>query len=159
MAHLLYRMQNGEMPESLHPKLWWILIGTNDLGRGCSGDTIVAGNIRIVQEIRNRHESHNHEIVAPIIINSILPRGSRNLLSDDNAAWRILRDVNQILECYAKITPDVFFVNATDLFSEKRDDGVYASRAYFEGDHLHPNVDGCRAWEEFMVEKVHSFLD
>ena len=120
-------MQNGEMPEWLHPKLWWILIGTNDLGVGCSGDTIVAGNIRLIEEIRHRHETHNHTLDAPIVINSLLPRGSKDLLADHNPVWDILHDANQRLACYASITPDVHFVNATDLFTEERDGGVFVT--------------------------------
>jgi hypothetical protein len=159
IAHLLYRMQNGEMPESLHPKLWWQLIGTNDLALGCSGDVVVAGNIRITEEIRQRHESHGgHDTDAPIIINSILPRGSKNLVSGKNPQWNIVQDVNQRLECYARITPDVYFANATEVFSEKRNGGIFAKSDYFERDLLHPNVQACRAWEEFIVQKVLSYL-
>ena len=125
---------------------------------GCSGDVIVAGNIRIVEEIRHRHESHNHETNAPIVINSILPKGSKNLVVN-NPAWKTIQEVNQRLACYAAVTEDVYFANATDLFSETRDDGgIYAKKDYFEYDYLHPNAEGNRAWEEFIVKKVLTFL-
>lgn len=158
IANLLYRMQNGEMPESLHPKLWWILIGTNDLLAGCSADTIIAGNIRIVQEIRARHDSHNHNALTPIVINSILPRGSTELV-ESNTAWAILKDVNRRLECYAAITPEVFFVNATDLFVEKREGGVFLRDGYFKRDYLHPSVEGYRKWEQLIIEKYFSITE
>ena len=70
------------MPEELHPNVWWILIGTNDIYFGCSVDTIVAGNIQIVQEIRRNQ--NGHQTLTPVVINSILPSGKGNLHSSES---------------------------------------------------------------------------
>ena len=187
MAHLLYRLQNGEMPDTLNPKAWWILIGTNDLGLGCSVETIVAGNLRIVQEIRERHHyQEGHTTVAPIVMNSILPRGRSALVAgneesgqadnentnenDSNnndtskggpqhilisSPWPSLQQVNQQLECYASITPGVYFANVTDTFSVVKNNGnVYINEDLFKGDYLHPNAKGYQAWLQILVQRV-----
>lgn len=167
IAHLLYRMQNGELPEFMHPQVWWILIGTNDMAAGCSGDVIVAGVIRIIQEIR-QHLHHHHARRgetgkhAPIVINSILPRSPRNLLGDNNnnPHWKISKDVNLRLSCYAAVSTDIYFANATDIFVQEETkestgrDGIFINPGLFEKDSLHPSVEGSRLWEEFIVEKT-----
>ena len=64
---MLYRLQNGELPDTLNPKVFWILIGTNDLGAyQCSAEAVAAGNIRIVQELQAKRPR------AKIVLNSIL---------------------------------------------------------------------------------------
>ena len=158
-------MQHGELPEFLHPQVWWILIGTNDLTVGCSGDVIVAGMIRLIQEIKqhlHRHHARRGETGkhAPIVINSILPRSPRNLLPDDNKHWKVSKDINLRLSCYASITPDIYFANATDLFVQEETedstgrDGIFINPDLFEKDNVHPSVEGSRLWEEFIVTKV-----
>lgn len=155
MAHLLYRLQNGEMPSTLHPKVWWVLIGTNDHGMGCSVDTIVAGNLRIIQEIHDRHYANNqqHPSLTPIVINSLLPHGREELLSKDSP-WGSLQKINQQLECYAALKPDVYFVNATDALVEYGSTGVYVNNDLFMPDHFHPSAAGSRKWLELIVETV-----
>jgi len=163
MAHLLYRLEHGEMPETLHPKVWWLLIGTNDLGMGCSVDTIVAGNIRIVQEIHSRstislrkaNDHHQQQSPTSIVINSILPRGSQEL-SLKESPWPTLQKVNQKLQCYAELNPHVHFVNVTQAFVAEMDDkkGLYVNEEMFEPDHVHPSPQGTKAWLELVVENV-----
>jgi hypothetical protein len=31
--NVLWRLIHGEMPDYFHPKIWWISLGNNDLGR------------------------------------------------------------------------------------------------------------------------------
>eukprot|EP00980_Cylindrotheca_fusiformis_P026147 scaffold15472_cov117-Cylindrotheca_fusiformis.AAC.11 len=59
---------NGEMPSGFNPKIWWLEIGMNDIGRTqCSEEVVLLGVLRIVEEILNTKED------AHIVINSLLP--------------------------------------------------------------------------------------
>lgn len=159
--NLLYRLQNGEMPEGLNPKVWWILIGTNNLSDFCRADSIAAGNIRIVEEIRRKHPS------APIVINSLLPRARAELLRR-NPFWDVLRTVNKRLECYAQTQENVVFFNATEIFiykdEFKTDDddvgtvGEYYVNETLMNDSLHPSGEGSMLWGQAIVKEVEALI-
>mmetsp|Transcript_32875 Transcript_32875/g.67526 ORF Transcript_32875/g.67526 Transcript_32875/m.67526 type:complete len:392 (+) Transcript_32875:138-1313(+) len=56
------------MPYDFNPKVWWLLLGMNDLTRmQCSEEIVVLGILRVVEEIRLRKPD------AKIVINSLLP--------------------------------------------------------------------------------------
>ena len=59
---------NGEMPDAFNPKIWWLQLGLNDLGRmQCSEEIVVLGILRIVEEILFKKPN------AKIVINSLMP--------------------------------------------------------------------------------------
>jgi len=65
---VLWRILNGEMPDEFNPKIWWLELGLNDLGRAqCSEEVVVIGVLRIVEEIRKLKPD------AKIVINSLFP--------------------------------------------------------------------------------------
>jgi lysophospholipase L1-like esterase len=149
----LFRLKNGELPSSLQPKIFWILIGTNDASMGCSADVIVAGNIHILQHLQQHSTSK-----IPIVINSLLPRGSQPL-SPRRPLWRIIHTANQQLACYAAQTPLVHFANITDRLIESHSDGtVVVHPDMFIKDKLHPSPNGSLVWEEFIVDLALSLL-
>jgi len=56
------------MPSEFNPKIWWLELGMNDLGRTrCSEEVIILGVLRVVEEIVNKKPNAN------IVINSLLP--------------------------------------------------------------------------------------
>ena len=75
--HLLWRLKHGEM--SFNPKVWWILIGVNDLvSGGCSPEVVLLGILRIVEEIQYNKPD------ATIVINGILPTAFPAVKLDKN---------------------------------------------------------------------------
>merc|ERR1712183_869071 len=67
-SNVLWRIQNGEMPDYLNPSVWWLVLGTNDLAMGqCSEEIVLLGILRVVEEITEMHPN------AKIVISSILP--------------------------------------------------------------------------------------
>lgn len=67
-SNVLWRIQNGEMPDYLNPSVWWLVVGTNDLAMGqCSEEIVLLGILRVVEEITEMHP------LAKIVISSILP--------------------------------------------------------------------------------------
>jgi hypothetical protein len=66
--NVLWRLLHGEMPDGFNPKIWWVHVGMNDLGRQqCSEEVVVIGVLRIVEEILNKRPK------ARVVINSLLP--------------------------------------------------------------------------------------
>mmetsp|Transcript_12256 Transcript_12256/g.19338 ORF Transcript_12256/g.19338 Transcript_12256/m.19338 type:complete len:471 (+) Transcript_12256:163-1575(+) len=64
---ILWRLMNGEMPATFDPKIWWIEVGMNDLGRAqCSEEVVVLGVLRVVEELLKKPN-------AKIVINSLFP--------------------------------------------------------------------------------------
>lgn len=151
---VLYRLENGFLNNSfLQPKVWWILIGTNDLAFGdwCAVDAVVAGNIRIAQVIL---QARPHSTV---VINSIFPLGNSQGLRD----WYGYYDqVNHRLECFAASTDRVEFFNGTSLFLN-HETATVANTATSPSvnesllpDGGHPNGDASRIWGAAIIEKV-----
>jgi len=66
--NVLFRLLHGEMPDDFNPKIWWITLGMNELGRmKCSEEVVVLGILRVVEEIMERKPN------ARIVINSLFP--------------------------------------------------------------------------------------
>lgn len=139
MSNLLWRIQNGEMPDSLHAKVWWILIGTNDLVRGeCSEEAIILGILRLAEEIAVKRPG---EVV---VIQGLLPRtphadgsltGSGGLSrakkvmhttshhsnkhyfkSDDYPLWPSIQLINSELENFCSKHEHMVYFDAASLF-------------------------------------------
>jgi lysophospholipase L1-like esterase len=65
--NVLFRLMHGEVAEKLHPKVYWLSVGMNDLSRmQCSEEVTVLGILRVVEELLLRTDSH-------VVINSVLP--------------------------------------------------------------------------------------
>jgi lysophospholipase L1-like esterase len=137
IANLLWRLQNGEMPSTLQPKVWWILVGSNDLVRGqCSEEAIILGILRLADEIA---------LVRPgsvIVIQGLLPRtphadgtlgivsntGRRRspfhsshslkeyVKSDEYPLWPFIEVINQELERFCAKHDHLVYFDADAIF-------------------------------------------
>jgi lysophospholipase L1-like esterase len=148
MVSLLYRIMNGEIPETLQAKVFWVLIGTNDLGKvvKCSPEATVAGTIRIIQELKKlRPES-------TVVVNSILPTSPTGTLRGKILWEERIQKVNRRMECYSHITEGVEFFDATDIFTNK--DGTSVNYTLMMKDLLHPSWVGYDMWGEQIAKRV-----
>lgn len=69
--NVLWRLLHGEMHKDLNPKVWWLVLGTNDLAVGqCSEEIVLLGVLRVIEEIVSKKPN------AHIVVNSILPMTS-----------------------------------------------------------------------------------
>ena len=144
-SNLLWRIQNGEIGQSFgtsttsvddeeeeeeedgeeeaaptttsSPPIFWVLIGTNDLGNlGCSGDMVLLGVVRIVEEIRLQQPT------ATVVINGLLPRTSDHgglLLQNRGkkpALWPIIQSINTELKRYATQRDQVEYFESNAFF-------------------------------------------
>lgn len=167
IKHLLWRMEHGEIPEALHSKVYWLLIGTNNLSNPkCSAEVVVAGIIKCVEMLISKKPD------SIIVLNSILPRTHRGdflLLSPSNTKtntnnndqknrpgdepfdlWPVINTINQELESFAAKHDYTKFFNATDVFLKTSDGVIYVDKELMP-DRLHPSSAGHDVWGNKMI--------
>ncbi|EJK47041.1 hypothetical protein THAOC_34265 [Thalassiosira oceanica] len=183
---VLWRLMNGEMPDGLDPKVWWIGIGINDLTiKGCSEEIVLLGILRVVEEIQNRHPDD------VVVINSILPiqRNEEGLLEHvgkhhedialkkkekdmaDNEMsskrlhidlWPSIVAINEELSKFASKHHGVKFFDADSVFIEERTDEKGVMGKYLKmdlmRDPVHPNLQGHKRWNNAIKKKLASIL-
>lgn len=67
--NLLWRLENGELPNVLQPHVFVLLIGTNDLSKDwCSAENVVVGIVRIVELLLEERPT------ATVLLHGLLPR-------------------------------------------------------------------------------------
>jgi lysophospholipase L1-like esterase len=150
-AQLLYRLENGEVAPltstQKHPKVAWVLIGTNDfLWSSCREEEIVAGNVRVAQTLLRIFPR------CTVVLQSLLPV-SRSIGGDDLPAKQsreAYRTINRRLDCYAQSTPRVQFANVTGLFLTSRGE---INRTMLP-DGIHPGGVAAQEWGAAIVEHV-----
>ena len=178
---------NGEMPDGLDPKVWWVGIGINDLTvKGCSEEIVLLGILRVVEEIQNRHPDD------VVVINSILPiqRNEAGLLEhvgkhhEDIALkkkekdmadgemnskrlhidlWPSIVAINEELSKFASKHHGVKFFDADSVFIEERADergvmGKYLNMDLMH-DPVHPNLVGHKRWNNAIKKKLAAVLN
>jgi beta-glucosidase len=166
--NLLWRIQNGEVPDSLHPSVWWLLIGTNDFQRNdphCSPEVVVLGVKRVIEELRRLRPG------STIVLNSLLPRSD----SDDGTlvdaehpkhltVWQGILEVNKELRDYCQIFRNLYYFDATSIFIRQKNNTAKGINAEFIPnelmyDYLHPTAEGYRLWGEKIVSTLHELMD
>lgn len=176
-TNLLYRIQNGEIPKSLNPKVWWLLIGTNDLGqKECSEEIIFIGIVRIVEEILRRKPD------STVVINGILPRTDRHdgyLVSPSGADyssnssssngsqfdyWPYILTINDELQEYSETHDNVIYVDSSDLFLVQLQNNMFVREdkqlvKELMGDFLHPTTLGTKIWVKSIVDRTLSLTN
>lgn len=141
--HLLFRLLNGEMPETLQAKAWWILIGTNDVADRCSKESILVGNLAVLEEAMRRKPTSR------FILQGLLPRGRERL--DNSTLWQDFRWINAHLECLAEASSQLEFYNGSSLFLTENGNYVNRSRMY---DYLHPTLEGYTIMAQDMIQRL-----
>jgi lysophospholipase L1-like esterase len=154
-TQLLYRLDHHEIPSTLHPKAFWVLIGTNDfLWGSCHADEIVAGNVRVVQRLLQQYPG------TTVFVQSVLPVSRSRLVNGDASpaaqSWDVYPDINRRLECYALSTPNVTFVNVTQLFLSSNSEREVNETMLPDG--LHPGGIAAQLWGDVIVQNVQRAL-
>jgi lysophospholipase L1-like esterase len=146
---LLYRIQNGII-EGLHPAVFWVLIGTNDvLSSSCRADQVLAGNVAIVRELQRQRPN------ATIVVQALLPVGDAAGIVLPN----LYATINRRLACVARASnangaasagAPVHFVNVTELFLTSNN----TVNETLLPDRLHPSAMGAEVWGNAIVSTV-----
>jgi len=157
---LLWRMQNGELPANLNPSVFWLLIGTNDIGRTwCSPEMIVVGVIRNVEEILSRKPD------SLIVLNGLLPRtyNKDGFVARGGpikpSVWEDIKAINSELKMYATYREGVSYFDTKVFFKDPK---APAKKLKIDKklmpDYLHPSAAGYRLWGEEIVKKLDALL-
>lgn len=166
---MLWRLQNGELPESINPRVFWILIGTNDLGnKWCSPDATLLGILRVVEEIKQQRPE------SLIVINSIFPRSwdhggnvwkGKQKKSDEISLpplWTSIIDINHYLKMYSENQEHVQFFDANDIFFLNRFENEWQKDLVIDKslmyDYLHPSFEGYKTWGDRIVQELDKLL-
>lgn len=177
IPNLLWRIQNGEIRtysefhsdtknkrQSATPLVFWVLIGTNDLGNtNCSPDMVVLGIIRIVEELILR------EPTALIVVNGILPRtfdqsSGYVMQSKDQKQpifWPSIKIINAHLQRYAdKRGDNIHYYDAAHVFLTNHTaiDAALRINKSLMTDCLHPSAEGYRLWGAEIVALLDSLF-
>eukprot|EP00934_Nitzschia_sp_Nitz4_P005316 Nitzschia sp. Nitz4//scaffold35_size145790//40807//42165//NITZ4_003018-RA/size145790-augustus-gene-0.114-mRNA-1//1//CDS//3329549088//5306//frame0 len=159
---LLWRLRHGELPSNLNPSVFWVLIGTNDIGRTwCSPELVVIGVLINVEEILAKKPN------AQVVIQGLLPRTY-------NAQGYVARGGTSMR--YPSVWADIQHINAgLRQYAEKRDRVSYFETNLFfidtsvpeaelvidqdlMADFLHPTAQGYQLWGEEIVQYLNWLL-
>jgi lysophospholipase L1-like esterase len=141
---LLYRIMNGEMPDSLNAKVWWILIGTNDHAHGNTKESLLVGNLAVLEEVMRRKPKADR-----VVLQGLLPKGARELAR--SGSWHDYEWINDRMECFSQVSERVSFFNGTSYFLT--DDGSAINRTLMF-DYLHPSLKGYQMWGPAMIQQL-----
>lgn len=164
------------------PKVWWLLIGANDLVRGqCSEEAVVVGILRLADEISMKRPG------SIVVIQGLLPRSSfaDGALSHTHTESKSLHYRPHRKEYFKTghypLWPSIKVINAElERFCEKHEHMVYfdASRLFFGNlgneyfqssdstllkelymsDFAHPSVQGYRILAKVMGKELNRII-
>lgn len=158
-ANLLWRLQHGELPHNLYPKVWWLSIGSNDLASGgCSEEATVLGVMRIAEELAAATPD------AEVVIQGILPRSSRSDGSLDSRGfghhifarphsqkykanqakshyllWPSIQHINSELEKFCQKQDHMIYFDASSLFVGSMGNAHFQSQTQYIVSELMPD--------------------
>jgi len=153
-SQTLWHIQNGIIPKSLQPKVWFLLIGTNDLRNHKMTPAIIAcAIVDIALQVKRLRPN------AKIIISGLLPKqdgsGRGSLTLGKN--WDKIRNINSRLEGFCIDNPDGFYYfEDSALFV---DDNHNEIKSKMMKDGIHPTPLGLELWGPKVVKKVQELIE
>jgi lysophospholipase L1-like esterase len=157
-TELLWHLQNGVITTNdgkstaLQPKVWFVLIGTNALGRmDCSKRTTLAGILHVLQFIQT-HRPKNELL----LVHGLLPRADTYNQQNYSLGhyWQDILWINQELQRFCDLHSHWYYMEANDLFLTNATGGDLMIDARTMSDSLHPDLEGYNLWGERIVNKV-----
>lgn len=165
-TELLWHLQNGIITtsskdttptSSLQPKVWFVLIGTNDLGRmDCSKRTTLAGILHVLQFIQTHRPKEEL-----LLVHGLLPRADTYNQHNYTLGhyWQDILWINGELQRFCDLHSHWHYMEANDLFlTNATTDGEFMIDANTMPDSLHPDLEGYNLWGQRIVEKVLQML-
>lgn len=169
ISNLLWRLQHGEMPSSLNPSVWWVLIGANDLDVGqCSEEAVVLGILRLAEFIAAQRPG------AKIVINSLLPDLNTVKPRVKHAHFKAfdlfpsIRVVNEQLERFCQKHSEFEFFDANPLFFDgvvplstdksKKRKSVPPLKTSLIRENGQLTVAGHKVWGDAIVKEVQRLM-
>jgi beta-glucosidase len=144
----------------LYPSIFWVLIGTDDIGSTwCSPEIVVVGILRVVEEILSR------KIASQVVINGLLPRSfnKEGYVARGGqfkpSIWQDIKAINDELKLYATYRDRVVFFETNVFFKDPKATTLELQiDEKLMPDFLNPSAKGYRLWGEGIVEKLREII-
>lgn len=148
-GHFLWHLQNGLLPESLQPRAFVILIGTNNMGvDGCNKRTTLAGILQVIRVV------HQQKTASKILVHGLLPcRDQKAFRNPENTdvlgnrfalgnQWENTLWINAELKKTCDLMKYCVYMDSGDVFITA--DGRIKEDLML--DSLHPTLAGYKVW-------------
>ena len=142
-TNVLWRIRNGELPDELRPKIFWVMIGLRDIRTtGCSSEVTAISIIRLVEEIQIKRPG------SKIVLNGIMPSAGKNGFAPQ--ALHTSMKVNIQLRKFSENHDNVFYFDLSKFFLEfsGKKEPTLNSELYDSDEMLNP------AGFEFLYERI-----
>lgn len=160
--NLLWHWENGIKQSDLRPKLWFIMVGGNDLFvNKCTDRFVMANVLNLAKRIfEDRPES-------TIVIHGIIPRKDNPDAKSDALGhlWNRAQGVNLEVRKFVKShSSRIFFMNLGQTLTAQNSvvKGIKGSRTFLDPslmrDGMHPTPKGMKKWGDLVVKKVTPIL-
>lgn len=107
--NVLWRLEHGEMPDTLQSKVWWITVGYHDLyQQACSEEVVLLGILYLAEYIKEKRPD------SIVVINSVLHRNPPPGEPDLN--MKSVQAVNAELKKFSETHTHIEYFDATHLF-------------------------------------------
>lgn len=153
--NLLWHLKNGVL-EPLNPKVWFILIGTNDIfSSQCTDRFVIADILNVLRVV------HEQRPEAEFIIHGILPRKDPGSKKTQflGRYWKRIQVINAQVKRFCEYHPNLHFMQGGSVFMEETElKGRRQMNVSRMDDGLHPTPEGLLAWGEQIVKTVNKVL-
>jgi len=154
--NLLWHIQNG-LIDNLKPKIWFIMIGTNDLfDYHCSEDFVVASIMNVVKLVADKSPE------SLFVIHGIMPRLDipKSKTTFLGKIWKRAQNVNNKLRRFCRKYRNFYYIQGGELMLVP---SKITGRARIDpkmmDDGLHPTLEGFEKWADFVVLRLQKTLD
>ena len=156
---MLWHLKNGVL-DHLNPKVWLILIGSNDMFVNfCTDRFVLADILNVLKYLQTSRPE------AQFIVHGILPRldpvpeskgQTKGLLG---RYWKRSQVINAQLKRFCETHNHLHFMQAGSFFLEETDlKGRRRINATLMEDGIHPTVEGLRVWGQKIAEMVNKTI-
>jgi lysophospholipase L1-like esterase len=158
--NILWHLDNGWLPKRLTPKVWILMIGTNDLTLGCSKRTVLAGILNVARVLQERRPG------TPIVLHGLFPRvdeymGRETTNFTVGEKYQDILWINTELERFATLHSDwrVLTIGKAFLRDEALDGRPAEINPSLMPDALHPSLEGYKIWAEELVNVIQPLVE
>ena len=149
--NVLWHLQNGVL-DPLNPKVWFLLIGTNDLFESeCTDRFVIADILNVLKYI------HMQRPEAQFIVHGILPRVDRGKKTQYlGKYWKRIQSINAVLKRFCETHQSLHYMQAGSVFLVDKDEmrGRKSIDPALLGDGLHPTPKGLEVWGKEIIKMV-----
>jgi lysophospholipase L1-like esterase len=151
---LLWHWENGISEASLNPKLWFIMVGGNDLFESkCTNRFVFANILNVLKTI---FESHPN---SEFIVHGIMPRSDDPATTKLGRLWNRAQDINFLIRKFTDHASHIHYVNAATKFTiESGMKGRRHLDPALMSEGMYPTEKGMKVWGDYIEKKVTEIL-